>query len=591
MDSRSAMSVCTKAIRNRAPSAERLAQSPCVPKGDPYVSSAMIARIGLVTYAASSVQFTARKRELDVCRDCYGNGNKPIQAEKVRHRDTRRRNCTSCGEQRSCVDYLTTPLCVPCAGRPLRRCANCNEQRPVQAYLEIGPFCTKCYDRERQLVPGGDRRALVPPAQCTDCAQVVNLYCDGKCVTCVMKARVRELLCDRRGSLREDLASLYTVLVSGRDPRSVLGWLHRSDGAGVLRRIATDHARISHDFLDREPRSLAVEFIRSALIAAGLLQPITIQRRLDFWLDAFMLDVPKDDAFVVRTFAQWRILRRLRPKADSNKLTESGVKWAQMRIRTAAQFLAWLRQKDATLQGCTQSLIEVWLTEASVATPYVVRDFIRWTNSRRITSNLDVPSRQRTRVSVIIDDTERWGNIERLLADRTIPNEIRLIALLALVFAQHLSRVCMLTTNLVSEDSGVVFLTFGKDPVEMPPPLIPILLAQVDSAQANPKSNRSDGKLWLFPGQHFGTHVSESVIQRRLACNRRTNARSLAMRHSCHFLPSWRPESSRPLSAYTLARQRYGRQTPGVPSTVISTDDSQNADDPLQHRNEARKNT
>jgi hypothetical protein len=124
----------------------------------------------------------SKKGGLDTCRDCYTNGSKPVTREKVRHRDTRRRTCVSCGQDRSCVDHQTdAPMCVPCAGRPPRPCSVCNEARPVQAYLEIGPICSPCYDRERVFVSDEPRRGLVPPGECDECRSIVNLYHDGKC--------------------------------------------------------------------------------------------------------------------------------------------------------------------------------------------------------------------------------------------------------------------------------------------------------------------------------------------------------------------------------------------------------------------------
>lgn len=465
-----------------------------------------------------SLPVHSKKGGVDVCRDCYGNGGKPVTRQKMRHRETRRRICVSCGQNRLCIDYQTdAPTCVPCAGRPLRPCSVCTKARPVQSYLEIGPICSPCYDRERVFVSDGSHGGLIRSGECAECGSVVNLYSDGKCVSCVMEARVRELLCDRSGNVPKRLLRVCNVLTSNRDPRSVLGWLRKSDGVGVLRRIALDDNAISHDFLDRQPRSLSVEFIRSVLVAAGSLPPITMQRRLDSWLEAFMQDVPRDDAFYVRTFAQWRLFRRLRRKAERERLTESGIKWAQMRIRTAAQFLSWLRQKGVTLESCTQPIVDEWLTETDIVTRSTVRDFIRWTNTRGITMNLDVPARERKQPTSGIDDDERWRSIDRLLADRTVSNDVRLVALLSLIFAQHLSRICMLTTDRVAEGLGAVFLTFSKDPIEMPPALAPILLAQVESALRNPKARHPDGKQWLFPGQHFGTHVSDSTLQRRLA--------------------------------------------------------------------------
>lgn len=98
----------------------------------------------------------------------------------------------------------------------------------------------------------------------------------------------------------------------------------------------------------------------------------------------------------------------------------------------------------------------------------------------------------------------------------------------------------MLTIDLVTQNSNAVFLRFGKDEVEMPPALARILLAQVKSAKANPKSKRADDKRWLFPGQHFGTHVNDSSLQKRLAAigiNTRSARNAALMSLSAHIEP------------------------------------------------------
>jgi integrase len=239
--------------------------------------------------------------------------------------------------------------------------------------------------------------------------------------------------------------------------------------------------------------------------------------RLDVWLDAFMLDVPKRDAFYVRTFAQWRVFRGLRGKIEREKATDASMKWAQIRVRTAAQFLSWLAERETDITHCTQAIVDLWLTESDVVTPYIVRDFVRWATKRGFAKRLDVPRRTRKSAVEPMDEDQRWSDIDRLLAASNLSHDVRLIALLALIFAQQISRVCTLTIEHVREGPDGVFVRFGKDPIEMPPILAQVVAEQVKSARTNPKAKRLDGKRWLFPGQHYGEHVTPDALGRRLS--------------------------------------------------------------------------
>jgi hypothetical protein len=229
-----------------------------------------------------------------------------------------------------------------------------------------------------------------------------------------------------------------------------------------------------------------------------------------------LLRVPASDRLIVATFAEWRIFRRSRIKAERDKLTDSSIKWAQARIRVAAAFLGWLTGRSKTLEAVTQSDVDLWLTETPMTTRYVIRDFLVWTNRRKYTYYLKAPQRPSGEPALFVDDDERWKEIEHLLADRTLRNEVRLIALLSLIFAQQVSRICRLSNALIADRRNDVFITFGRDPVKMPPALAVIVRHQLEAALTNPKSLRPDGARWLFPGGHFGAHVSPSAVQRSL---------------------------------------------------------------------------
>lgn len=214
---------------------------------------------------------------------------------------------------------------------------------------------------------------------------------------------------------------------------------------------------ISHDLFDIQPRSHAIEFVRSLFVASGLLIPTSPRHRLDRWLARFLQNVPASDRLFLATFAEWRILRRVRNKAERGRLTDAGIKWAQSRIRAAAAFLAWLRERGKSLERASQPDVDLWLADRRVTTRYVVRDFLIWTNARKCSDRLDIPTRSGDEPAMLMDEKQRWREIEKLLVDRTLRNEVRLIALLSLVFAQHVSRVCRLIDALVDDRAYTLY--------------------------------------------------------------------------------------------------------------------------------------
>ncbi len=219
--------------------------------------------------------------------------------------------------------------------------------------------------------------------------------------------------------------------------------------------------------------------------------------------------------FILRTYANWRLFPRLRRKIDRNLLTDSGIKWCQTRLRVAAAFLSWLRESDILLQSCSQHHIDAWLS-SSPSTAYGIRDFVRWTWSRRFSRKLTVPRRSIKLPAAAIDEKQRWAEVERLLHDNALPLDLRLSALLGLVFGQHLSRICLLTVENVTRKGSKIYVKFGKDDVVMPPDIARLVNQQAQISEQNPKGLMPNEQRWLFPGQGFGTHLTPDALGRRL---------------------------------------------------------------------------
>lgn len=366
----------------------------------------------------------SKKTGADICKECYldprsakaGKSKRPVQRGKqAPRRPTRRRVCHVCHKSRLCLDYATKrPVCAQCAGRVVVTCAGCKRVRTSQAIWAGNPVCNTCYDtylkfprectqcgRFEIAVPtnGGDicRRCLGLPdtSACVGCGSRTRMYESQRCVKCVLKLRAFELLADGKEQITPDLLPVYDALSTRGRSTSSIKWL-QGEGAAVLRSIARGEIRLSHGAIDAMEKPKVAHFLRHLLMAAGVLPHVSsAAKRVELWLQAFLSELPADDRRIIATYAEWRLIRRLRKRIDKDILTSAGVKWLQMRLRIAAAFLAWLRSEEQTLETCNQRLVDRWLTKSKATSSYAVRDFIRWASRRHIPMDLDVPGAAR----------------------------------------------------------------------------------------------------------------------------------------------------------------------------------------------------
>lgn len=310
-----------------------------------------------------------------------------------------------------------------------------------------------------------------------------------------------------------ELQVVIDALTSTRQPRSVLGWLRRSDGREILQQLARGEVPLTHDGLDALGRSKPADHVRGLLMATALLPDVDIHyERLGSWLEDVLVDAPESHARLVRPFAVWQVFRRARRKADAGGFTESGAKWARLRVRQALAFLDWLDDHGQVLAGAAQSDVDLWLASGAT-TRYAVRDFLRWASARGIVGSLEVPLRQVLSPATATDDDERWEQVEWLLSDDGLDRALRVAGLLALLYGQHLSRVVRLQHDHVTVQERSVTLLLGTDDVELPPRL-DRLVADLRSAAGHATITRG---AWLFPGGTPGRHVTAEHLRQRPA--------------------------------------------------------------------------
>ena len=100
------------------------------------------------------------------------------------------------------------------------------------------------------------------------------------------------------------------------------------------------------------------------------------------------------------------------------------------------------------------------------------------------------------------------------IAPDAIATEIRVAGLFALLFGQHLSRVCRMRVRDVRVDASTVYARFGRDDLALPPILKELAL---ELRKVRGHAARGNNGEWLFPGGAPGRPTTAERMRLRLA--------------------------------------------------------------------------
>ena len=468
-----------------------------------------------------------------ICKICYDSAAAPnARHGRVKRVPRRRCTCSHCGKKRLCADFATAPVCADCSGRQAHECARCQRRRPVQAVLPEGSVCTRCYDVARNEMGscelcGAHGWILHVAARvlCAGCAGVTDFRCkscggQGRfyeknlCASCVCRRRLSAAL-EKAGKVPPQLSELVDALSHAPNPRVIINWLARSEGARLLADLAKA-PEITHELLDEMPQTKWLSFLRNLLVHFSALPERNVEfTSLELWLKVFLREYTARIATSIRMFAEWQLFRRLRRKAAKDRLTIYSAKWARMRLRMSATFLVWLDDQGKSLADCRQSDVDDWLSSGNT-TKYLIRDFLVWASARGFTSDLRVPRRKVLTAASPIDSDAQWEAIDRLFLQAGIPVRDRVAGLFVLLFAQNLTRIQRLTTEHILLTSDGVTCAFGKDPVVLPELLGSFIFELQKAQESNPKARRRDGTFWLFTGRTPGRPIDIEILRKSL---------------------------------------------------------------------------
>lgn len=480
-------------------------------------------RCGLCqTTAAIAVR--AHDGQPDVCVNCYR------LPEAV---------CARCGQRRPCnFADSSQPVCKACAPRNTALCARCGGDRPAQARWPEGPVCEPCYRTAlHRRGPCADcrqtRRLVHPPgpeaSRCADCAGVDvpgrhvcddcgvedRLYERGRCVRCSLARRTAELLRGDQPAVPDTFVPIHEAIVTARQPYSALNWLRQGAGAPLLAELATGKKAITHETLDVHPRPRAADYLRRLLVAHGLLDERDEQlARAERWVADLLTAIPRPaDRRLVAAYATWRVLRRLRRRADRAPGPWTPTRHAKTHLNAAVALLDWLADRDLTLTEAGQTEIDTWLTTGPGA--HNARDFLAWAAEHGHAQPLTVPV-PAGGTGTTMDPDERWHILARLLHDDTLDLTDRVAGSLLLCYAQPLSRITALTVDHITRDPEVTTIRFGGDPIVVPEPLAGLLGALLDTPRSYVGVGSPATSPWLFPGHLPGRPLTPARLGQRL---------------------------------------------------------------------------
>jgi hypothetical protein len=421
----------------------------------------------------------------------------------------------------------------------ITECCRCGQRRNKAGSWPDGHVCRTCLDRavrvrgtcpecgQERALPG--RRPGDGAAICTDCAGFSRSFAcsrcgfEGKlhggrlCTGCAFADRLAELLDDGSGRIRPVLVPLADSLLAMENPLSGLTWLYRrrdrsGSASDLLRRLACGEVELSHEaFITLQPWRAAAH-LRDLLMACGVLPTVDKQVcGFERWLASHLASIADEGhAQVIRRFATWEVLPRLRTQAEKKPITTAARRHADDQVKRATAFLRWLSVRDIALADCRQADIDAWYAESTGHARHTTRAFFQWCMTIRLTGRFQLPPEYSGHTAPM-DDDERIGHLGRVLADESLPVRSRAAAAIVLLYAQPVSRIVRLTLDDVIRGEDEVLLRLGEPPVPVPGAVADLLIRWTGS-RTNMRTATNRNSPWLFPGRRAGQPMGPDYL-------------------------------------------------------------------------------
>ena len=410
--------------------------------------------------------------------------------------------CCRCGRRgHKAGSWPDGYVCRTCSDRAVRirgACPGCGQDRalPGRRPCDGAATCSTCAGFSQSFA-------------CARCGFEDKLHGGRLCTRCTFSDRLAELLDDGTGPIRPELVPLASSLLAMDNPLSGLTWLSPCKGRtgaanDLLRRLGRGEITLTHQaFHTLQPWRTAAH-LRELLMACGVLPAVDKQIcSFERWLAGHLAGITDPDhAQLLRRFATWEVLPRLRTRAEKNPITPSGRRHAGDQVKHAAAFLRWLSRNDRTLAACRQGDIDAWHAGHNEHDRNTLRAFLQWCMASKLTRRFRLPAAV-IRQAAPLPQNERLDLLGRLLTSHDLPLRPRVAAAIVLLYAQPLTRVVRLTVDDVIQDGGQILLRLGEPPSPVPGPVADLLLSWAGNRDNMNTATNRDSR-WLFPGRRAG---------------------------------------------------------------------------------------
>jgi hypothetical protein len=357
---------------------------------------------------------------------------------------------------------------------------------------------------------------------CVDCAGIVQRF---ECSVCGReRIRFRKRTC-AECSVRDDLSRILGIeknskpslvilreqLLRGDRPESIYTWLRSGKVREALELMGASTFEFTHKSLDNLPSGRHINHLRAILTEGGVLpRRDEALHRFEHWLDAQLGPLPPDVRRPVERFATWHHLRSIRQ--FSTDMTDSlpAVHHARQEISAAIQFAKWLKSdRRRPLSDCRQADVDLWLSTGP-STRYNVGRFLITSVREHLAPPLLIPFRP-ARSTRRLTHADRIQWIRQCLQGEGGTLATSTAALLLLLYAQPLARICILPLEAISEEDGELFITFADFPVLVPTPFAQLIRRHLEN-RSRSRTRPTDTNPYLFPGGRAGSHVTGNYL-------------------------------------------------------------------------------
>ena len=411
--------------------------------------------------------------------------------------------CAICGQTGPCLISKTTgqPWCRTC-GQRWARCTGCGQDRPIRGGTLETPLCATCTRPDPAFW-----RA------CPGCGEPGRIHINARCARCTIHRRLRQVLGDDTGTIRPELQALHDALAATNRTVTVETWLNRSAAPKILHALAGQP--LTHDTLDALPPGKPVEHLRSVLVAIGTLPARDEQlARLQRWItDTIAARANPDEQHLLRRYAIWHVLRRLRGRLNGADTTHHQFIAAKRNINAAITLLDRLADQDRTLTNAQQADLDQWLANDNASRE--AGNFIRWAHRNKLTP-LELPATRWAGPATTIDTEARWAHALQLLHDHTLDPGDRVAGLLVLLYAQQPATISRLTLDHLQISPDSTRLRLGREPVVLPEPLAGLVRDLASTRRGHAVIGAPGTSPWLFPGGQPGRPISAMQLADRL---------------------------------------------------------------------------